>query len=214
MWMGFTAVGHSNDSIIVKSDNYAPASQDSLSNIRIEPLLSAGDTKGIIILGLGAPVSDISISHVSISSPSSWGINVQGTSPTTSAVGLKFSDITVAYRGGSPAGEYCMEFTQYVSDISINNLNCSGMWAGIVPYLPDATTFRHFTVTDSQLTNIATTGIEAYGNWSISNTVFGSIDGDAIVSVFGTTTVIADTFTNIGGNDTYEDGGTIVVSSP
>jgi len=46
---GVYSRGHGIDSIIVKSHNYAPASQDHLSNIVIEPLIAAGDTKGIII---------------------------------------------------------------------------------------------------------------------------------------------------------------------
>jgi hypothetical protein len=43
---GVYARGHGIDSVIVKSDNYAPASQDYLSNITIEPLIAPGDHKG------------------------------------------------------------------------------------------------------------------------------------------------------------------------
>jgi hypothetical protein len=43
-----------------------PASQDRLSNIVIEPLIAAGDTKGIIIQGVAAPLSNISVSNAVI----------------------------------------------------------------------------------------------------------------------------------------------------
>jgi hypothetical protein len=124
---GVYSRGHGIDSIIVKSDNYAPASHDRLSNIVIEPLIAAGDTKGIIIQGVAAPLSDISVSNAVIRSPLAWGVNVQGASSTTPATSLSFSDITVEYPGGSPIVEYCMQFVQYVSAVNINNLNCSNM---------------------------------------------------------------------------------------
>jgi len=107
-----------------------------------------------------------------------------------------------------------MQFVQYVSNVNINNLNCSNMWAGIAPYLPTAGVFSDFTVTNSQFTNIATNGIETYGSWNISNTGFGSIAGDGIVADSGVTTVSGDTFTNIGGSDMYSAGGSFVVLTP
>jgi len=69
-------------------------------------------------------------------------------------------------------------------------------------------------MTNSQFTNIATNGVETYGQWSISNTSFGSIVGDGIVADFGVTTVSGDTFANIGGSDMYSAGGSFVVSKP
>jgi len=211
---GVYARGHGIDSIIVKSDNYAPTSQDSLSNITIEPLIAAGDTKGIIIQGVGAPVSNISVSNATIRSPLAWGIYVQGANPTTPATTLNFWNITVEYPGGSPVAEYCMQFVQYVSAVNIRNLSCSNMWAGFAPYLPIPGAFSDFTVTNSQFANIATNGIEAYGQWKVFNTSFGEITGNGIVSDSGVTTVSEDTFTNIGGSDMYSNGGSFVVSTP
>jgi hypothetical protein len=204
---GAYARGHGIDSVIVESDNYAPASHDLLLNITIEPLIAVGDTKGIIVQGKAAPLSDIRISHAIIRSPFAWGIYVQGANSTTPATTLNFSDVTVEYPGGSPTFHYCMQFLQYVSAVKIDNLNCSNMWAGIAPYAPVSGAFNDFTVTNSQFTNIATNGIETYGQWNVFNTSFGSIAGNGIVADSGVTAISADTFTNIGGSDLYSAGG-------
>lgn len=211
---GVYARGHGIDSIIIKSDNYAPASQDNLWNITIEPLIAPGDTEGIIVEGFDAPVSNISISNAVIKSPLAWGINAQGTGPTTSATSLNFSNITVEYQGGSPVAEYCMQFVQYVSVVNISNLNCSNMWAGIAPYEPATGACSDFTVTNSQFTNIGTNGIESYGQWNVFRTSFQSIAGNGIVADTGVTTVSEDAFTNIGGSDMYSAGGSFVVLTP
>ena len=211
---GVYSRGHGIDSIIVKSDNYAPASQDHLSNIVIEPLIAAGDTKGIIIQGVGAPVSNISVSNATIRSPFAWGVYVQGASSATPATTLNFSHITVEYPGGSPTYEFCMQFFQYVNGVSINNLNCSNMWAGIAPYAAVSGAFNDFTVTNSHFTNIATNGIESFGQWSVVNNRFESIAGSGIVADSGVTTVSENRFTNIGGTDMYSAGGSFVVLTP
>jgi hypothetical protein len=211
---GVYSRGHGIDSVIVKSDNYAPASQDNLSNIVIEPLILAGDTKGIIIQGVAAPLSNISISNTIIRSPLAWGVLVQGANSTTPATTLNLANITIDYPGGSPVAEYCMQFVQYVSAVNISNLNCSNMWAGIAPYLPASGGFNDFTVSNSNFANIGTNGIETYGQWNVSNTSFGSIAGNGIMADSGVTTVSGDTFTNIGGSNMYSAGGTFVVLTP
>jgi hypothetical protein len=210
---GVYARGHGIDSVIVKSDAYALTSHDALSNITIESLFSAGDTKGIIIIGVGAAVSDITVSKVTIRSPLSWGIYAQGASPASSATGLTFSDVSVDYPGGSPAAEYCMQFVQYVSGVNINNLTCSNMWAGIAPYLPDSTAFTDFTVMNSQFSNIGTDAITTYGQWKVFTSTFTSVSGNGIVNPFGVTTVSGDTFLDIGGTDMLSTGGTFVTQA-
>jgi hypothetical protein len=211
---GILSTGHSITSVIVKSDNYAPASQDNLSNIIIEPLVHPGDTRDISVIGVAAPISGINISNVRIYSPLGWGIHVQGASSTTSASGTGFADILIDYQGASPPADYCMQFVQYVSNVNITNLNCSNMWAGIAPYLPAAGAFNDFTATNSQFTNIATNGIETFGQWNIFNSSFRSIAGNGIRADSGVTTVSGDTFTNIAGKDLYSGGGTFVASTP
>lgn len=211
---GVHARGHGISSVSVKSDNYAPASNDQLSRITIEPLVAPGDTKGIVVAGIDAPVSDIGVSEAMIRSPLAWGILVQGASSATPATALNFSNITVEYDGGSPTSEYCMQFAQYVSNVNIYQLSCSNMWAGIAPYLPVSGAFTDFNLSNSVLTNIATNGVETYGQWNVSNTSFERIAGDGIVADFGVTTVSGDTFANIGGSDMYSAGGSFVVLTP
>ena len=140
--VGVHARGHGIDSVIVKPDNYAPASKDYLSNITIEPLIAAGDTKGIIVEGIAAPVSNVGIFDAIIRSPLAWGVYVQGAGAKVSATAVTLFNITVAYEGVSPTYEYCMQFVRYVSNVNITNLNCSNMWAGIAPYLPASGAFR------------------------------------------------------------------------
>jgi hypothetical protein len=211
---GVYARGHGTSSISVKSDNYAPASNDQLFSVTIEPLVAPGDTKGIVVAGIDAPVSDIGVSEALIRSPLAWGILVQGASSATPATALNFSNITVEYDGRSPTSEYCMQFVQYVSNVNINHLSCSNMWAGIAPYLPVSGAFTDFNLSNSVLTNIATNGVETYGQWNISDTSFESIAGNGIVADFGVTTVSGDTFTNIGGSNMSSAGGSFVVLAP
>ncbi len=211
---GVFARGHSIDSVIVKSDDYAPTSQDNLSNITIEPLFHPGDTKGISVIGVAAPIAGITISNVQIHSPLAWGIYIQGVDSTTSASNIGLSNILIGYEGGSPSSEYCMQFVQHVSAVKISNLSCSNMWAGIAPYLPAPGAFNDFTVTNSQFSNIGTNGIETYGAWSVLNTSFESVFGNGIQADSGVTTVSADTFSNIRGSNMYSAGGTFVVLTP
>lgn len=206
---GVYARGHGIDSVIVKSDAYAPASQDTLSNIRIEPLVSPGDTKGIIVIGVGAPVTDIAISNVTVQSPLSWAIYAQGASAATSASRLSFSNVTVNYQNGSPSNEYCVQLVQYVSGVGIDNLNCSNMWAGIAPYLPVSGVFRYFTVTNSHFTNIASNAIETYDSWELSDNTFVSV-GNGIVNPFGVTMIGGNTFSAVSGGEMLSVGGIFV----
>ena len=211
---GVLARGHGIDSVILKGEAFAPVSQDTLSNITIEPLRSLGDTKGIVVIGVGGPVSGITISKVVIQAPLSWGLNVQGESQETSVSGLTLDDISIDYPGGSPANEYCMQFVQFVSNVNINRLSCSNMWAGIAPYLPDPASFSNFMVTGSQFANIATDAIQTYGSWSIFNDIFNSVRGNAIVNSSGVTAVGGDFFINIAGGDMLSDGGTFITQTP
>src|SRR5579871_919677 len=207
------ARGHGIDSVIVDSDVYAPTSHDTLSNITIEPLVSPGDTKGMIVLAATAPASDITVSTVKVRSPLAWGIYAQGASATSLLTGLKFSDISVDYPGGSPTSEYCMQFVQYVRGVNISNLTCTNMWTGIAPYLPDSTSFGDFTVENSQFSNVGTDAVTTYGQWKISTSSFASVAGNGIVNPFGETMVSGDTFVNIGGTNMLSTGGTFVTQA-
>ena len=207
---GVLSRGHSVDALIVKSDAYAPASKDTLSNINVQPLFSPGDTKGIIIIAAGASVSDIHISNVQVNSPAAWGIYVQGVSKAATATGVTLSGISVDYPGGSPPDQYCMQFVQYVSGVQVRDLNCTNMWTGIGPYLPDPVFFNDFIVTGSQFTTITTNAIQTYGSWGVFDNSFRSIGGNGIVNPFGVTVVASNTFANVAGSNTLSTGGSFV----
>jgi hypothetical protein len=186
---GVYSRGHGIDSVIVEPDAYAPTAHDTLSNINIAPLVTRDDTKGIIVLGKTGPVSDITISNVNVHSPLAWGFYVEGASQINLASELTLSDISVDYPGGSSASHYCMQFALYVSKVTISDLHCSGMWAGISPLLPDTATFGGFSVTNSEFSGIATDAIMTYGSWKISTSTFTDIFGNAVVNPYGVTTL-------------------------
>jgi hypothetical protein len=210
---GVYSRGHGIDSVIVKSDTYATSSQDTLANITIEPLISPGDTKGIIIIGVGAPVTNISFSNVTVRSPLAWGIYAQGASADTSVAGLSFSHVTIDYKGGSPPGEYCMQFVQYVNRVNISYLSCSNMWLGVAPYLVTSG-YYDYTVTNSQFTNISTDAVMTYGGGRIFDSAFDGVGGNGIVNLFGEDFVCNNTFANVAGSNMLSRGGTFVSYVP
>ena len=210
---GVVASGHGIASVLVKSEDYAPASQNHLSNITIQPLLVGGDTRGISIVGVTAPVSDITVSHARILSPLAWGINVRGSNYAAGAANLNFLDISIDYPGGSPTDEFCMQFVNYVSNVQINALNCFDMWAGVRSYLPAPNAFDDFTVRSSYFENIASDAVQTYGSWQVFDSRFEAIAGNGIVNSDGITTVYENTFIDINGSDMLRAGGTFVFSS-
>jgi hypothetical protein len=211
---GVFASGHGITSVLVKSEDYAPASQNDLSNVTIQPLFAAGDTNGISIVGTSAPVFNISVSNARIVSPLAWGINVRGTISSAWAANLSFSDISIDYPGGSPTDDFCMQFANYVSNVQINTLNCFDMWQGIRPYLPAADAFDSFTVRTAYFENIGTDAVQTYHSWYISDSRFEAIRGNGIVNPDGITTVYGNTFIDVGGSHMLGIGGTFAVGSP
>lgn len=211
---GVYSRGHGIDSVIVKSDAYAPASQETLSNITIGPLFSPGDTKGIIIIGVGAPVTNISFFNVTVRSPLAWGIYAQGGSAATSVAGLSFSHVTIDYQGGSPAGEYCMQLVQYVNRVNIKDLSCSDMWIGVAPYLVAPGGFYDYTLADSQFTNISNDALMTYGGATIVGNKFDGVGANAIVNLGGEDLVSNNEFVNVAGANMLAQGGTFVSYTP
>lgn len=207
---GVYSRGHATDSVIVKGENFAPVSQDTLSNINIEPLFSPGDTQGMVIQGTGSPVSNVDISDVQIRSPMSFGIYVQGETPGTYVSAVKFSNVLVDHRGPGPVTEYCVALSQYVSDVSFDRLNCTNMWSGIVPLIAEPASFSNFTITNSQFNKIWSNAVQTFGTWSIGNSRFAFVAGDAIVNSFGVTTLHGDTFIVVSGSELFSGGGSFV----
>jgi hypothetical protein len=209
---GVFARGHGNDSFIFKSDDYAPASYDHISGVNIHYLRNPGDTKGIYILGLERPVTGVSIRDVTIEGVAEWGVIIQGVGLESTVSNIDLSSITISYPGGSPPGDSCVWLANFVSNISITDMNCSNFWTGIESYAPAAGVFTGFTVLNSDFVGIATNAIQTYGDWTVDNSNFQSVAGDGIVNAFGVTNLSADTFSSIGGQDLDAAGGVFNVA--
>jgi hypothetical protein len=107
-----------------------------------------------------------------------------------------------------------MQFVQYVSDVTVQNLNCTHMWAGIVPFLPDTSTFGQFTVQNSNFSNIEADAISTFSSWMIKGSNFTSIGGNGIVNPYGVTTVSDNVFVDITGSNMLSTGGSFVTETP
>jgi hypothetical protein len=204
---GVFSRGHGVDSVLVKSDFYAPTSSDTLSNITISSLLTRGDTKGMNIEAITASLSEIAVNHLVVSSPWVWGLAVHGNAPYV-AQSITISNAVINYPGGSPPGTYCVQMIKGVSDLTIQNLICQNMWDGVYPINPTAGAMTNNTIAASSFSNIANDAVIAYGSWTVANTAFSFVNGCAIVSTSGVTTLSADQFNNGSGCNTFANGGT------
>jgi hypothetical protein len=196
---GVFARGHSIDAVIIKSDTYAPADNDVVRNIVVAPLATAGDTKGVVLQSIGAPLLNIQVSQVDVSQALSWGIQVQGTSSTNSASSIQFSDVIINYAGLSPTSHSCIQFVQYVTSVHMDNVFCQNYWAGITFSTPISGFTNDFSLSNSHFVNIATNGVETYGRWEISNSGFIGITGTAI-------TADANSLANVSANQFFSNG--------
>jgi hypothetical protein len=204
---GVLSRGHGVDSVLVKSDFYAPSANDTLSNITISSLLAPGDTKGMIIEAITANLSEIVVNGLTVSSPWVWGLAVRGADPYL-AQSITISNAVINYPGGSPPGTYCLQMISGVSNLTIQNLSCRNIWEGVYPISPTAGAMTNNTIAASSFANIANDAVTTYGSWTVANTVFSSVKGCGIVSTSGITTLSADQFNNGSGCNTFANGGT------
>ena len=204
---GVYAKGHGIDSLIVKSDAYAPAGDIDIANVNITYLATQGDTKGIIIQGVGAALGNVNVNNVTIESPLGFGIQISGAGVSESCTVVNLSNIIINYSGGSPSSYYGIQFVAYVADVSMSNIFITGMWAGIAPNTPESGFVNDFRIVNSQFTNIATNAIESYGRWNVSNCSFIAITETALLNDSGVMFVSNNTFASVGTN-LYSNGGT------
>jgi hypothetical protein len=196
---GVLARGHSIDAVIIKSDNYAPSNHDVLRNVIVLPLATAGDTKGIVLQALTSSMANIQVSQVNVSQALSFGIQASGASAPNNLSTVNFSDVIINYPGLSPTTHYCMQFVQYVTSVHMENVFCQNYWAGINFNTPVAGFVNDFALTNSHFVNIATTGVEAFGRWSVTNTGFIGVTGTAL-------TADANAVVTIGSNQFASNG--------
>jgi len=203
---GVFSGGHGVDSVLVKSDAYAPAANDTLSNIIISSLLAPGDTEGMNIEAITASLSEVAVNRLIVGSPSEWGVAVRGAHPYV-AQSVSISNALINYPGGSPWGTSCVQMFKAVSALMIQNLDCRNMWAGAYPIAPTAGSMTN-TIAASNFSNIANDAVIAYGSWTVANTIFSFVKGCAIVSTSGVTTLSGDQFNNGSGCNSFANGGT------
>ncbi len=211
---GVYSRGHGIDSIILKSDDYAPTNSDEIGNVTIHYLLTPGDTKGLVIQGVESGISNIAVHDATITGVVGWGVYIQGAGPRSAATSVSLANIRVDYPGSSPISDYCLQFVQYVSQVRINGLQCSNMWAGIAPYLPVPGAFSQFIVTNALFSDIATNAVQTFGDWTVHDSTFRSVQGDGILNTFGVTDVSGNTFINIGGKDLDAEDGASFTGTP
>jgi hypothetical protein len=204
---GVFSRGHGVDSVLVKSDAYAPAANDTLSNITISSLLTPGDTKGMTIEAITANLYDVEVNQLVASSPWVWGVAVQGADPYV-VLAVRISNSQINYPGGSPSGTFCVWMINGVSALTIQNLNCQNMWAGVYPSAPTAGKMTNNTIAASNFSNIANDAVTTYGSSTVANTVFSSVKGCAVVSTSGATALSANQFISGSGCNTFANGGT------
>jgi len=203
---GVLSRGHGVDSVLVKSDFYAPSASDKLSNITISSLLSPGDTEGMTIEAITANLYDIEVNQLVVSSPLVWGVAIQGADPYV-VLAVRISNSHISYPGSSPSGTVCVQMINAVSALTIQNLNCQNMWAGVYPIAPTAGAMTNNTIAASSFADIANDAVTTYGSSIVANTVFSSVTGCAIVSTSGAATLSADQFISGSGCNTFADGG-------
>jgi hypothetical protein len=203
---GVFSRGHGVDSVLVKSDAYAPAASDTLSNIIISSLLAPGDTKGMTIEAITANLSEVAVNRLIVGSPLVWGVAVRGAHPYV-AQSVSISNALINYPGGSPSGTSCVQMFKAVSALTIQNLDCRNMWAGVYPVAPTAGAMTN-TIAASNFSNIANDAVIAYGSWTVADTIFSFVKGCAIVSTSGVTILSADQFNNGSGCNSFANGGT------
>lgn len=192
---GMVARGHSNDGIIVKSDNYAPSGGVNISNFIIQNLSAAGDTGGMILQGVGSPLSFVNVSNGTIIGVAGTGIYIQGAGLANSASQFNINNVTIDCLGASCRG---IQMVQDVQHVNISNCNLSNLTFGINNNTPDTGNFNDFNITNCSFTNISTTAIQAYGRTNVSNCDFVGITSVAIQADFDVTSVYNNTYASIG----------------
>jgi hypothetical protein len=187
--------GSISDGVIVKSDNYAPTSNDFISNVVIESLLTAGDTGGFEIDAEDAPSTGIYVSNLNVSS-TSYGLEFLSDQTLTSV----FVDGYGFF--GANAAVPCMNIagTTASANIQVTNFSCNNSLGFLLPVIGNYV----------QLTNGyfgAITGdaisITSASNVEVNNVIFNQVSGYAVNAVapgFATVSQISTNATGIAGN--------------
>jgi hypothetical protein len=210
------SAGHSTDSVIIKSNDYAPTANNTVTNVTMSYLKTPGDTLGLALDATGAILDNISVSQVHAESlgneSGGWAIQVVGASAAAYAANINISDVNVDWPGGSPANVSCVSLAQSTIRVKIQSLICKNMYMGVAFIYPNPTVFNDISVTRSQFMNIQTNAILTYGRWRVDDSTFENIGMNGIYNCNGLTTVSNNIFISVGQLDMDPAGGSFVVT--
>lgn len=205
------AAGGSTDDVILKSDNYAPAANISLSHVTLGSIVP-GDSGGIWLEALDADLAHITILDV-VGKNLRYGLHVDAAVPFSvsdvNASGLSFDD-----SGYLDSATSCLvesgrtPSSQTINDLHISNLTCSSF--GHVQNINNQSV-QNGTLVNIYGFNILGDAFWNSGNWEMSNITLNTVSGNGVVALGGVTTIKAPSFTNITGDPFLEMGGQIVV---
>ena len=216
---GFYSAGHSVDSVIVKSDNYAPSSHDTVSNGSMSYLVTPGDSLGLAIVS-DHPGTNFPVQYISVSNVHAYGVanasggaafSITGAETFNPATDITLTNLIVDWPGGSPTNVACIQYIQSTARVNISNLNCRNVYEGINYVTPASGFMTDFTLSNSYFQNIQTTGVLTYGTWTITGTEFNTITGNAVLNQVGNTNLAGNTcvacgayWNNIGGTMQFD----------
>lgn len=198
VWDGDYERGHSVDSFILKSDPYAVSSDDQISHINIQPLVTQGDTQGLILGAIDAGIAHVTLSGVICGPMTGNCVQLDGGSSTISAVTI--SNVIADYATETQSAGACIALQNAVVRVTITNLACANYFQGIGSSSLTGTDIIISNSTFTDITNNAITIPTTSAFYEITGSTFTNIGGNAIFnnSTAGAVVINGDTFRSIG----------------
>lgn len=209
--VGVNSQGHSVDSVLVKSDSYAPSGSVNLSHININFLAAPGDTAGLFLQALGSALDYVNLSNSNIRNVGNWGVLLSGASSSFIVSDITIRGVNFDYPTGAGGGVDCIQLQSNVSTVTIDGINCLNFGAGIIVNTA-ATTQQNFTVSNSNFQNLTGNGIQLYGRSTVTGNILVSIGGNAIQSDNGVLTASNNNLASISGTAYNNNGGTVLLN--
>jgi hypothetical protein len=208
------AAGGSVENIVIKSDNYAPSGNVTISHVTMGSI-TPGDSGGLMLQALDADLKHIVISDV-VGTNIRYGLKVIAADPFSisdvSASGLAFDD-----SGFSSGPTYCLQEggsspgSQSINGLNISYVTCKNF---VQVQNIDSQYVQNGTLTNVSGVNISYDAFWNNGSWQMSNIFLNTVAGNGVVALGGVTTIKGTSFTNIAGSAFVEMGGQIVVEKP
>jgi hypothetical protein len=208
------AAGGSVENIVIKSDNYAPSGNVTISHVAMGSI-KPGDSGGLMLQALDADLKHVTISDVQ-GANIRYGLKVVATDPFTvsdvNASGLSFDD-----SGYSSGPTYCLQEggsspgSQTIEGLNISNVMCQNF---VQVQNIDSQYVQNGTLTNVSGVNISYDAFWNSGSWDMSNISLNNVARNGVVALGGVTTIKNTTFTQVAGSPFVEAGGQIVQVKP